>query len=60
MKDKLTIVIPCKNEGIIIYDCVQTLTHQYNITSTQIIIADCSDESESLLWLDKLLSLIHI
>jgi len=54
MKDKLTIVIPCKNEGIIIYDCVHTLTHQYNITSTEVIISDSSDESQSLYWLDKL------
>ena len=54
MRDKLTIVIPCKNESITIYDCINTLSNQFNITSTQIIIADNSDETESLQWIGKL------
>lgn len=54
MRNKLTIVIPCKNESITIYDCISVLTNQLEITSTQIIIADNSDEPNSLQWLDKL------
>jgi glycosyltransferase involved in cell wall biosynthesis len=51
LKDILTIVIPCKNEGINIYDCVGLICMQKNIASTRIIIADNSDEEESMWWL---------
>ena len=51
LKDILTIVIPCKNEGINIYDCVGLICMQKNISSTKIIIADNSDEEESMWWL---------
>jgi hypothetical protein len=53
LKDILTIVIPCKNEGINIYDCVGLICMQKNIASTRIIIADNSDEEESIWWLWK-------
>jgi len=51
LKDILTIVIPCKNEGINIYDCLGLICMQKNIDSTRIIIADNSDEEESMWWL---------
>ncbi len=51
LKDILTIVIPCKNEGINIYDCLGLICMQKNISSTRIIIADNSDEEESMWWL---------
>ena len=51
LKDILTIVIPCKNEGINIYDCIGLICMQKNISSTRIIIADNSDEEESMWWL---------
>ena len=53
LEDILTIVIPCKNEGINIYDCVGMLCKQRGIAGIKIIIADNSDEEESIWWLWK-------
>ena len=53
LENTLTIVIPCKNEGINIYDCVGMLCKQRGIAGTKIIIADNSDEEESIWWLWK-------
>ena len=53
LENTLTIVIPCKNEGINIYDCVGILCKQRGIAGTKIIIADNSDEEESIWWLWK-------
>jgi len=53
LENTLTIVIPCKNEGINIYDCVGMLCKQRGITGIKIIIADNSDEEESMWWLWK-------
>ncbi len=49
----LTIVIPCKNESINIYDCVGLIAKQKFIDGTNVIIADNSDDKESLGWLEK-------
>ncbi len=49
----LTIVIPCKNESINIYDCVGLIAKQKFIDGTNVIIADNSDNKESLGWLEK-------
>ena len=51
--DQFTIVIPCKNEGINIYDCLGFICKQKGIGNTRIIIADSSDDKESLHWLYK-------
>ena len=53
LEDILTIVIPCKNEGINIYDCIGMLCKQTYISGTKVIIADNSDEEESIWWLWK-------
>jgi glycosyltransferase involved in cell wall biosynthesis len=51
INNKLTIVIPCKNEGINIYDCLGFICKQKEIDNTRVIIADISDEEDSLNWL---------
>jgi len=51
--DQFTIVIPCKNEGINIYDCLGFICKQKGIGNTRVIIADSSDDKESLYWLYK-------
>ena len=49
--NQFTIVIPCKNEGINIYDCLGFICKQKGIKNTRVIIADNSDDKESLQWL---------
>ena len=51
--NQFTIVIPCKNEGINIYDCLGFICKQKGIGNTRVIIADNSDDKESLYWLYK-------
>ena len=51
LNKELTIVIPCKNEGINIYECIGLLHKQKLIEGVRVIIADCSDDKESLNWL---------
>ena len=51
IKDKLTIVIPCKNEGVNIYECLGFISKQRDIAGTRVIIADSSDEKDSLKWI---------
>lgn len=53
LKDILTIVIPSKNESRNIYDCVYHISKQTNITGTKIIIADVSDEKDSINWIRR-------
>jgi len=43
LKDKITIIIPCKNEGTIIKKTLD-LT-QNEIAGTRVIVADCSDDN---------------
>ena len=50
MKDLLTIVIPCKNENENIYECIGFIAKQVGFAGTKVIIADTSDDEESL-WL---------
>lgn len=47
----LTIVIPCKNESINIYDCLGLIAKQKFIDEVTVIVADDSDEDESIGWL---------
>jgi len=53
MKEKITIVIPCKNEMDNIYECVSFIAKQTGIVGTKVIIADTSDEQQSLWWIRK-------
>jgi len=50
MNNLLTIVIPCKNEKDNIYECIGFIAKQVGFTGTRVIIADTSDDEESL-WL---------
>lgn len=56
LKDKLTIVIPCKNEGVNIYECIGFISKQRNIQGTKVIIADISDKEKSIEWLNRTLT----
>ena len=53
LSNQLTIVIPCKNESINIYDCLRFIYKQKFIDGVLVIIADSSDDIESLNWLHK-------
>ena len=48
MNNLLTIVIPCKNERDNIYECVGFIAKQVGFAGTRVIIADTSDEEDSL------------
>ena len=48
MNNLLTIVIPCKNERDNIYECIGFIAKQVGFTGTRVIIADTSDEEDSL------------
>lgn len=54
LKDRLTIVIPSKNEGKVLYDCIYHISKQKGILGTKIIIADISDDKDSLQWISKI------
>ena len=54
MENKLTIVIPCRNEEDYIGHCLQSLRTQKNIGQTQILIANNStDDTEKVIELYK-------
>ena len=53
LKDNLTIVIPSKNESRNLYDCIYNISKQLFIAGTRIIIADASDNKESLKWIKR-------
>ncbi len=48
MKNLLTIVIPCKNEKDNIYECISFIAKQVGSAGLKVIIADTSDEGDSL------------
>jgi glycosyltransferase involved in cell wall biosynthesis len=54
MKELLTIVIPCKNEKDNIYECIRFIAKQVGFAGIRIIIADTSDDEESIWWLWKI------
>lgn len=56
LKGKLTIIIPSKNEGIILYNCIQYLSRQNHIDGVRVIIADISDDNDSILWIKRIQS----
>jgi glycosyltransferase involved in cell wall biosynthesis len=51
IKDKLTIIIPSKNEGITLYECVCYIAGQHDIEGTRVIISDVSDDTLSLKYI---------
>jgi glycosyltransferase involved in cell wall biosynthesis len=53
MKELITIVIPCKNENENIYECIGFIAKQVGCTGTKVIIADISDDEQSLWWVWK-------
>jgi glycosyltransferase involved in cell wall biosynthesis len=52
ISDKITIVVPCKNEETYIHHLLESLRKQ-NIGDTRIIIADCSTDSTRQVILDN-------
>ena len=52
ISDKITIVVPCKNEETYIHHLLESLREQ-NIGATRIIIADCSTDSTRQVTLDN-------
>jgi len=60
MKDKLTIVIPSKNESDVINITLTHLNEQKNIKGTRVIIADCStDDTRDIILSGKYKKLRH-
>ena len=53
MNEQLTIIIPCKNEKDNIYECIAFIAKQVGAAGTKVIIADTSDNAESLEWIYK-------
>ena len=54
MKDKLTVVIPCKNEQQYIANLLNSLSKQQCIDGVRIIIADCStDDTPDIIQKNK-------
>ena len=56
ISDKITIVVPCKNEENYIYHLLDSL-HSQNIGNTRIIIADCSTDNTRQVIKDNIGSL---
>ena len=54
LKDRLTIVIPSKNEGRTLYDCIYNISRQNHISGVKVIIADVSDTYNSLFFIRDL------
>ena len=54
LSNELTIVIPSKNEGRTLYDCIYNISKQNDIAGTRIIIADVSDTYDSLFFIRDL------
>ena len=52
MNNLLTIVIPCKNERDNIYECIGFIAKQVGFAGPRVIIADTSDEDDSLDFLE--------
>lgn len=46
-------VVPSKNEGRGLWQCLRYLALQHGIEGTRVIVADSSDQEESKQWLDR-------
>lgn len=51
LSNQLTIIIPSKNEGRTLYDCIYNISKQNQIAGIRIIIADVSDTYDSLFYI---------
>jgi glycosyltransferase involved in cell wall biosynthesis len=49
----LTVVIPSKNEGDTLYECLYHLQNQTDIEGTKVVVADSSTENESKQWIER-------
>lgn len=56
LKENLTIIIPHKNERFVLLTTLDYLEEQKSINGTKVIIADVSDEEDSLFYIDLLRS----
>ena len=54
LRDKLTIIIPSKNESRTLYDCVYNISKQTGIAGVKLIIADISDKEESIEYIRRI------
>ena len=54
LSNRLTIVIPSKNENRTLYDCIYNISRQNYISGVRIIIADVSDEEKSIQYIRRL------
>jgi len=54
LSNRLTIVIPSKNENRTLYDCIYNISRQNYISGVRIIIADISDEEKSIQYIRRL------
>lgn len=54
LSNQITIVIPSKNESRTLYDCIYNLSKQYHIEGIRIVIADISDELNSLNYIRRI------
>jgi glycosyltransferase involved in cell wall biosynthesis len=53
LKDRVTIVIPSKNEEGILYTCLYNISKQVGINGVRVIISDSSDSISSRVWINK-------
>lgn len=53
LKDLLTVVIPCKNEGVRIKEILLDLNSQYYIKGLNVIVSDSSDDTITHLHIDS-------
>jgi len=49
----LTVVIPSKNEGETLYECLYHLQNQTDTEGTRVVVADSSTENESKQWIER-------
>lgn len=53
ISELLTVVIPSKNEGHMLYECLYMLSLQEGIEGTHVVVADSSNEERSKAWLSR-------
>jgi glycosyltransferase involved in cell wall biosynthesis len=53
IKDKVSVVVPSKNEVYNLYQCICYIANQIGIEGTKVIIADVSDDELSLRYLNN-------
>ena len=54
LSSQLTIVIPSKNESRMLYDCIYNISRQNHISGVKVIIADISDDKDSIQYIRRL------